>query len=411
VAGWDLERALTEHAKKHTTKIKKPKKPRKAYPLFAHACGQWAKKIKGRLCYFGVWAEPDAAEKQYLEEREDLEAGREPRSRREGSITLAWLANEFINRREAKGLLTPRHLKDCKRTFGEVVDALGRNTPIASLTADDFTQLASALRKPERTHRTVDNHIARARALFNFAYDAELIDKPYRYGTEFRKLTDKERRKLRKPADQKTYTSAEIRAMLDAADTQLRACILLGIGNALGNIDLAALEIGHVDLDNGVLENVRHKTGEHRRSALWPETIESLQAVLNTRRRPVNKEHSKLIFIDPVSGGPFGGWKEQVGNTLDGHDFDRVGALMTALNHQLGIYIKGRGFYALRHTFRTQASDCNEPAAAKLAMGHRVHFGIDDTYIQETAEQREKMLAKLRTISEHVHDWLFGSKP
>ena len=47
-------------------KPRKPEKPRKDFPLFPHAAGVWAKKVRQRLHYFGPWDNPDGALACYL---------------------------------------------------------------------------------------------------------------------------------------------------------------------------------------------------------------------------------------------------------------------------------------------------------------------------------------------------------
>src|SRR5207302_3824413 len=92
------------------TKLDKPNKPYDGFPLFPHAAGVWAKKIRGKLHYFGPWSDPDAALAKYLAEKDALHAGKKPRESTEG-ITVKDVANRFLNAKQARldsGELSPR---------------------------------------------------------------------------------------------------------------------------------------------------------------------------------------------------------------------------------------------------------------------------------------------------------------
>ncbi|MFC1758613.1 hypothetical protein ACFL2H_07575 [Planctomycetota bacterium] len=77
-----------------STKTSKPRKPYADFPLFPHATRRWAKKT-GRLYYFGPWDDPEGALNRYLDQRDDLHAGRKPRP--EGDVSVGDLCNRFLN--------------------------------------------------------------------------------------------------------------------------------------------------------------------------------------------------------------------------------------------------------------------------------------------------------------------------
>ena len=123
------------------TRSKKPAKPYSEYPLFPHASGRWAKKINGKLRYFGRWAtqhkrklvrvEADGwrqALDEYKRTADDLHAGREPE--RGDGCELRHVLNSFLSNKQDKmdnGELSPQTFADYMVTSDKLVQHFGRS--------------------------------------------------------------------------------------------------------------------------------------------------------------------------------------------------------------------------------------------------------------------------------------------
>src|SRR5262249_45654274 len=133
------------------------------------------------------------------------------------------------------------------------------------------------------------------RSVFNYAYAAQLIDRPIRFGPDFVKPSKETMERYRNEQDEKLFSAEEIRRMIDAAQQPLKAMILLGINAALGNEDCVRLTRSRLDLDAGTLTYPRVKTGVKRRAILWPETVAALREALAERPQPKNPDHEPLV--------------------------------------------------------------------------------------------------------------------
>ncbi len=60
----------------------------------------------------------------------------------------------------------------------------------------------------------------------------------------------------------------------------------------------------------------------------------------------------------------------------------------------------GRGFYALRHTFRTVADEVGDRPAVDLVMGHENGQDIATHYVEKIGDER------LRRVTQRVRSWL-----
>ncbi len=81
-----------------------PAKPYPEFPLWAHQNGQWCRKIRGKAHYFGLWESPELALQRYLDEIDDIQAGRNPRSKTTTPelISVAEALNLYLSAADAK---------------------------------------------------------------------------------------------------------------------------------------------------------------------------------------------------------------------------------------------------------------------------------------------------------------------
>jgi integrase len=276
----------------------KAAKPYPDFPLFPHATGRWAKKIRGKLHYFGLWADPDAALRKYLDQRDDLHAGRTPRVTGDG-LTVRDLLNRFLTTKEHlldSKEIAPRTFFDYHWTCKRIGNAFGLTRLVVDLAGDDFETLRVSLTKTLGPV-SLGNEIQRVRTVFKYAHDEGLIDRPVRFGSAFRKPSRKVMRLARQAQGIRMFEPHEIHALLGKASIHVRAMILLGVNCGFGNSDCGHLPLSALDLERGGVNFPRPKTGISRKIPLWPETVAALKASLAKRPKHKLEVDAGLDFI------------------------------------------------------------------------------------------------------------------
>lgn len=369
-----------------------PGKPSKDFPLFLHRNGQWAKKVRGRLLYFGT--DSTEARDRWLAEREYWLAGRRPPPVLDpDALTLERLVNLFCESKESKvktGHISKRSYDDYHTECKRLVSILGRGTSVEHLTPDDFRILREKLAKGISA-KTLTGRMTRAKSVFLFAERRGYVNGSMRakMADEFDK-PPKAVIEREKGDEVQAFEASEIRLLLANANHNLRAMILLAINGGLGNTDCAGLEISNLDFEEGWLRMRRRKTGKPRRVPLWKETIEALRVALEHRPEP--SEPTQCVFITKMRN-PYSCTARA----------NPISAEFRKLRESEGIE-GNRNFYALRHTFQSVADSSKEFIAVKFIMGH-LDNSISGQYREFISDER------LRAAVDYVRAWLWPPEP
>lgn len=362
----------------------KPPKPHPDYPLYAHASGRWAKKVRGKTVCFGPWEDPQGALNRWLDQKDDLLAGRRPRTK-DGGLTVRDLANKFLHAKKQRvdsGELAPitwrGYVHVCKRLVAVMGDRL-----VDDLRGDDFDTYRAELAKTLSLVGLRDV-VCISRIVFNYGWKAGLFTAPVKYGANFSVPAAKRIRERRVP---RMYEAAELRKMLEQADPICRAQILLGLNAGLSCTDIGRLPKSAIAGE--WLTYPRVKTGSPRTIPIWPETQRAITEAIALRPKPAKAEFDKLAFL------------RRDGRCWETAGRDAFSDHFTKFVKHIGLHRPRHGYYTLRHVFETIAGESRDQVAVDAIMGHESGH-MRDVYRERISDER------LRAVVNVVREWLYA---
>jgi integrase len=400
-------------------------KPYDGFPLTAHPTGRWCKKVRGRIIFFGPIVPDDdgksaqAALDKWLEQKDELLAGRVPREKQPQGATLRDASNAFLRHKRAmveSGEISPRTLADGYHTCAGIMKHFGEHRLLDDIRQEDFAAYRVALAKRGLGPVSLGNEIQRIRSLFKFTFESGMLKTPILFGPGFKRPSKKVLRIERAKKGPRMFEPDELRKLIDAAGVPLKAMILLACNGGLGNSDLSSLPMSVVNLTTGWCDYARVKTGIERRFKLWPETIEAIRNVIEARPTPKNAADNDILFVTKYGGRwtRFSFEKRITENPQEQEDAppkfrsncaDAIRTEFNKLFAQAGINRRpGLTFYSLRHVFQTIGDRSRDPVAVSAIMGHADN-SMSAAYRETIDDDR------LIAVTDCVRKWLFGDKP
>jgi integrase len=354
------------------------------FPLTLHKTGQFCKKIKGKIYYFGN--DKKLALQRYLEQSTVLHSGEcLPPVDKSGGISIKYLCNLYLEHQQSRaaiGQIKLRHICDQKILLRDFVSSVGQSQSINNISTMDIQHYVSMLIGKKKSANTINSRIAAIKAMYNWAMDNEVITNVPNLKA-VKKITRIKTEKL-------TFTTEQIGNILKLADVQLRAMILLGLNCGFGCTDCAEIKWENLDLQNSRVVFPRGKTGISRNLSLWPETVNALKSM---------PEKGEFVFYTP-KGNP---WVR----TIEATDDDGLKKYSTdnALSKKFSKLLKkavitvekGTGFYTLRRTAATLAARSGDAFAVQKLLGH-ADLKMASVYVQDVSEQTDRVTNNTRKL-------------
>jgi integrase len=384
------------------------------FPLYLHASGQWAKRVLGKVRYFGK--DKDAAAKRWLREKDYLLAGEEPPNDSD-SATVAELANVFYEKQRLRVTheknISSRHVENMAKSIDRLIAIVGKSCHLDRLKPLDWDEIRIRLYEPSKARAgarggtvarvidrrspvTVSNDLRNILVFLNWIQDKKLCSS-LNLSSDFRPIGRREARINRAKAGRRDLSASDIRAIIQAAKPNFAPLIWLGINCAAGAGDLAQIEFSHLKLvakGDSWFDMNRLKTGASRKAWLWPETVGAIEKWLE-RRPPytLRPADDSIVFLTSQ--------KMRWVREGKGKHYDSISHTFTKLRKTCSI---DRGvFYDLRRTFATVACErSRDLQAVKYIMGHVADKNdlLSDVYNQAISDER------INEVCQLVRSWL-----
>ncbi|MHC4175687.1 MAG: tyrosine-type recombinase/integrase [Planctomycetota bacterium] len=235
------------------------------FPLTLHPTGQYCKKIKGKIRYFGT--DKKKALEKYLAQSTYLHGAQSLLQKASnGKMTLKQLCGLYLQYQHSRVLadnLTPKHYSDQIRSLNRLMSFLGQGCKIESISTLDLQNYKRKLQNAYASDR-LNLNISDMKAMFHWARRNDVLETiPNIDAISKGRVVHKK---------MYTFNSEQVKKLVSAANVKMRAMIWLGLNCSFGCTDCGKLKWKDLDLKKGRVRLPRNKTGTPRDFPLWTRT-------------------------------------------------------------------------------------------------------------------------------------------
>jgi integrase len=352
------------------------------FPLTLHSTGQYCKKIKGKMYYFGK--DKKQALERYLEQAAFLHNGKAKTFKTtNGNMTLKSLCSIYLQHQHAKATsseITIRHYAVQVNCLKKFMGFIGQYRKINEISTLDLQNYKRKLKRAYNSAHRINLNISIMKTMFHWAKKNDMLDYIPNIDTVSNvKVTHKQRH---------VFTSEEIHRLFDVADVQMKAMIWLGLNCGFGCTDCAELKWSDLDRVNCRVKLARGKTGVSRDLPLWPETTQSLENIPKSGKLVFSTSEDKPLIQTTYHINKDGSSRYS--------NINLVTSRFSQLMKKAGIRaLKGTGFYTLRRTAATVAARSGDPFAVQRLLGH-ANLKMATRYVQDVSVQTDRVIENSR---------------